>query len=359
MLYRLILVFFITLIIVVGYSCKSDPTSTVGDENPDNNPISQPGWLVQTIDTTVNLTSVFFTSTNHGFIVGTKGTLLKTVNGGTGWQKEAIGTTNDLLKVLFVDSLNGKILGSNKTYLQTTDGGTSWIDFSNGIQVEYVSFSFFDKNNGVAVGVTSRYANSASVFVTSNGGNTWELLSTIITQSYQPLYIHYEDSNNITVIGSGIGDTQVYKTSDRGNHWQNQFLTGTKDFSDASFIDSKNGFILAYHGMTSQYWGTLHKTTDGGLNWQQISDWKLPQSRAIYMVDKNIGYAVGNSEAYLGTAKRNAIYKTTNGGIDWDKQISNTTNQLNDVYFTDSKIGFIVGNNGTILRTTTGGLLKE
>lgn len=317
---------------------------------------SQSGWNKQNSGTSENLKSIYFVDIKNGFIVGDNGTLLRTTDGGKNWDMQSCGTTNNLSKVLFVDSLNGIVIGSNKTYLQTSDGGVNWGNFSDSLQIGYSSISFYDKYNGVAVGETSRYANSAKIFVTKNGGKTWDLLSTITTSNYQPKYIHYEDLNNITVIGSGIGDTQVYKTNDRGNSWENQMLYGTGEFSDASFIDSINGFILAYHGRTSQYYGTIHKTINGGQNWQQIIDWDLPQCSGVYMINSIIGYVVGNDQAYLGTAKQNAIYKTTNGGNSWIKQINNvTTNKLNDVFFIDQNNGIIVGDNGTILKTNTGG----
>ena len=358
--------FLFTLIIFIGYSCKNDPASTTGTDNSNTNkePNSQSGWDIQTSGTTENLTSVFFTDTNHGFIVGAKGTILKTVDGGTRWEKQSIGISNDLTKVYFFDAKNGSILGNNKTYFRTTDGGETWINSSNNIQIDFSAISFYTMNNGVSVGKNIG-TDSSSIFVTKNGGAKWELLSVIknsmspvLDANVTPQFIHYEDENNFAVFGTGISETQVFNTTNGGNSWRAQYLFGTGKFSAASFIDSKNGFILAYQGMTTEYWGTVHKTTNGGLTWQQLSNMKLPQCKSIFMLDSYIGYVVGNSQVSLGNAKQNGIFKTINGCVDWDKLVCNTENQLNDVYFTDAKTGTIVGDKGTILRTTNGGILK-
>ena len=74
------------------------------------------------------------------------------------------------------------------------------------------------------------------------------------------------------------------------------------------------------------------------------------------MLDEINGYTVGNDQAYLGTAKPNAVYKTNDGGINWTQQVSSTTEKLNDVYFTDINNGVIVGDNGIVRRTSTGGV---
>ncbi|MDZ7622914.1 MAG: YCF48-related protein [Ignavibacteriaceae bacterium] len=59
-----------------------------------------------------------------------------------------------------------------------------------------------------------------------------------------------------------------------------------------------------------------------------------------------VGYAVGSQ----GT-----ILKTYDAGINWQQQITGTSLKLNKVHFKDLNSGFAVGENGIILRTTSGG----
>jgi hypothetical protein len=49
------------------------------------------------------------------------------------------------------------------------------------------------------------------------------------------------------------------------------------------------------------------------------------------------------------------ILRTTDGGITWSPQVSGTTLDLNSVCFIDSSSGTAVGDGGTIIHTTDGG----
>jgi len=77
----------------------------------------------------------------------------------------------------------------------------------------------------------------------------------------------------------------------------------------------------------------------------------LPQTNPLYsvcLIDENTGFAVG----YYGT-----ILKTTNGGVAWTIQQSEVTRSLLSVHFpVDAMTGYVVGDSGAILKTTNGGL---
>ena len=90
---------------------------------------------------------------------------------------------------------------------------------------------------------------------------------------------------------------------------------------------------------------TITMQIDAQWFWQYPS----PQGNNLSKVDfisPTIGWAVGD----FGT-----ILKTTDGGISWAIQSSGTTNDLFDVDLVDSDNGTAVGRNGTILSTTNGG----
>jgi len=85
---------------------------------------------------------------------------------------------------------------------------------------------------------------------------------------------------------------------------------------------------------------------NGGNYWDVIrfNYYSYDALRAVYFVNSNIGYAVGD---------HGLILKTTNGGGGFSQQIG-TSNNLNSVYFINENIGFAVGT-GTLLKTTDGG----
>jgi len=80
---------------------------------------------------------------------------------------------------------------------------------------------------------------------------------------------------------------------------------------------------------------------------QTLSSGTTNPLHKVVFTDNYTGYVVGS----FGT-----ILKTTNGGINWFPLSSNTTTTLNSVYFLNPTTGWVVGNNGIILKTTNAGL---
>ena len=98
-----------------------------------------PEWTKQRVGTMAWLHGVFFLDQNRGWIVGSKGTLLSTVDGGRTWQGKPSPSTDILRDIFFLDEQNGwlvcekniyeqlKYKDEPRTYLmQTTDGGQQW-----------------------------------------------------------------------------------------------------------------------------------------------------------------------------------------------------------------------------------------
>jgi len=97
-----------------------------------------PAWAKQSLGTMAWLHGVFFLDQNRGWIVGSKGTLLTTSDGGTTWQQKGAGTTDVLRDIYFADEKNGWLVCERNVYelkeklepraylMQTTDGGEHW-----------------------------------------------------------------------------------------------------------------------------------------------------------------------------------------------------------------------------------------
>jgi photosystem II stability/assembly factor-like uncharacterized protein len=89
--------------------------------------------------------------------------------------------------------------------------------------------------------------------------------------------------------------------------------------------------------------GKIIHTFDGGENWYVQ---KAPVYRplfAVFFIDSNHGWVVGDGD----------IYRTTDGGIHWTFQPSETSMIMRDVSFPSPECGWIVGDNGTILKITS------
>ena len=68
-------------------------------------------WYSQTSGTYQNLRSVYFTDNLNGWIVGSNGVMLHTINGGTNWDMQISSEDENLTDVFFIDSIHGWITG--------------------------------------------------------------------------------------------------------------------------------------------------------------------------------------------------------------------------------------------------------
>ncbi len=123
-----------------------------------------------------------------------------------------------------------------------------------------------------------------------------------------------------------------------GWYWSNPLPQGN-DLKSIQFLNQNTGFAIGNYG-------TLLKTTNGGLNWEYLLLQSPKNLSSLYFVNSNVGYAVGDS---------GLILKTTNSGDSWITQVSGIDTNLTDISFLDENIGYATGLWGLILKTTNGG----
>ena len=95
-------------------------------------------WERVPVKTLASLHAVDFLDSERGWIAGSRGTLLTSVDGGKSWKPEKPFTQDNLVDIHFVDSENGWLLcerdvystGKNAvSYLRrTSDGGKTWVN---------------------------------------------------------------------------------------------------------------------------------------------------------------------------------------------------------------------------------------
>jgi len=141
---------------------------------------------------------------------------------------------------------------------------------------------------------------------------------------------------------------KVFKTTDGGMNWIQQFELNTVYFRNIEFLNHNIGFL-----------GTLssdfYKTTDGGYTWQKVNNIPGPID-AICGLDafgENVVYGCGSffSPAY--------IIKSKDKGNTWQYiDMSYYAESLVEVLFLNENIGFASGGSdtgGVVLKTTNGG----
>ena len=146
-------------------------------------------WISQNSGTTQTLSSVYFSNSNVGWVVGSN-LILKTINGGTNWISQNSGVTNSLTSIFFVNANIGWIVGYGGIILKTINGGTNWISQNSGTFRALRSVFFTDANTGWAVG------DWGTILKTVTGGVTNIYTSSNQTPYQYSLYNNYPNPFN-------------------------------------------------------------------------------------------------------------------------------------------------------------------
>jgi photosystem II stability/assembly factor-like uncharacterized protein len=235
------------------------------------------------------LNSISFPDHENGFVAGNFGTILKTVNHGQTWTIENSKTSRNLYGICFPSSFTGYAVGDSGLILKSVDGGIIWNTLVSGTSNPLVSVHFPIFNTGYAVGLHGT----------------------------------------------------ILKTTD-GITWQSQNSGITYDLNSVFFTSQDTGFVAGgYFGWS---YGLILKTTNGGADWVLISEFFPAELFNLFMLNKNMGYAVGAN---------GIVVKTTNGFATWETQ--QLPNFLTGVSCIDSLTGYIGAWNGNFFKTTDGG----
>lgn len=152
----------------------------------------------------------------------------------------------------------------------------------------------------------------------------------------------YDDTYFININTGYIvwGGGMMYKTTDAGNTWINNYNNPSVRFRCIGFFDENNGVMGTLTDTASFF-----RTTNAGANWTKVTDFlgTGPSPRGvcgINIVNENLAYAVGiyDTPAYF--------LKSTNKGANWTsiKVDTSLARGLVDVYFWSADSGIVVGN---------------
>jgi photosystem II stability/assembly factor-like uncharacterized protein len=250
--------------------------------------------------------------------------------------------------------------------LKTTDGGENWIlqedalsafKTPKNLSLAVSGISALDADtvllsiNYISTGVAPfGYSYDTKVWRTDDGGASWSMkLNATVPPMINEVYA-VDDQVAWAAGGSDWGTPYpaVFVTSNGGSTWEYRYLDFFSNpqykMRDVWAADALNGWAL--YGQVATLAGGVKRTWDGGMTWatQPSEAGVLPN--ALSAVDINTLWVVGTS---------GKIYKTIDGGATWIIQDSGVTNDLNDVCAVDIDTAWAVGDSGVILKTTDGG----
>jgi hypothetical protein len=153
-----------------------------------------------------NLTKVYFTNQNLGFITAFNGIIYKSIDLGLSWQVINTGTSTNYYDISFSDNLNGYATGygyspqSQSIIVKTSNGGFNWT-------VCYLFYNNFLKSISSPI-PNITYASGLNLIKTINSGENWNPLLAFNITSYVSCF----NKDSILVAS---GDT-VFRTFNGG-----------------------------------------------------------------------------------------------------------------------------------------------
>jgi photosystem II stability/assembly factor-like uncharacterized protein len=304
-------------------------------------PAQTGSWMRQRVGSLAWLHAVFFLDENHGWVVGSKGTLLTTKDGGKVWQTKTPPTSDILRDIYFIDDQNGWLLceanlydlktkDQPRTYLmQTSDGGEDWKRVNiRGADVDarLMRALFSQGGRGWAFG------EEGTIFTTHDSGVSWTRLHS--PTRHLLLGGSFVDEDRGWLVGAGA---TIIQTSDGGQTWHVSRLADAQAkavrFAATSFVDNRLGWAVGSGG-------SIYQTINGGRTWQSQESGIASDLFDVKFLNAVEGWAVG--------AEGTIIY-TNDGGLHWTPERTGTEHPLERVFFTDREHGWAVGFGGTVL----------
>ena len=161
------------------------------------------------------------------------------------------------------------------------------------------------------------------LYWTSNGGNSWNLISASISGQSNIAAVDFIDNNEGRVLMVSLGgDDPVYnleRTHDGGITWETLTLTlfSPGDVNALSneiymqWLDSQTGWLVIKRATGINFSiGSLFRTDDGGLTWTKLT---IPIGEQVAFITPQIGWLAGG-------AAGDELYRTADGGATWVSQ---------------------------------------
>jgi photosystem II stability/assembly factor-like uncharacterized protein len=251
-------------------------------------PISAQIWTPQNSGTTSSLRGVSAVDSKVVWASGTRGTWLRTTDGGEHWQSGVVeGAANLDFRGIRAFNAEKAILMSSgpadaSRIYRTTDGGAHWrMLFSNpDAKGFFDAVAFWDAKHGIIIG--DAVDGRMTVFTTSNGGEFWIRRVTPPAAGEEGAFAA---SNSCLVLrGSseawfgtgGKGASRIFHTSDKGRTWTVAPAPLRNDSPSAgifslAFRDGKHGVAVGGdYEKDRELEGNAALTNDGGKTWTAL-----------------------------------------------------------------------------------------
>lgn len=229
----------------------------------------------------VTLTDQFFdvwpTGPDRAFVVGARGKVLLTEDGGRHFTPVDIKTDRAVFGIQMVDDQNGYLCGQDGLAMRTRDGGKTWEPLNTRTNLYIFALNFPDRLHGYMVG------DRGLVLSTTDGGETF--LKRQLQRLFPP------------------------ELSDYALPYEEPIYYGV------SFVDDDHGWVV---GELGRIW----HTDNGGKTWQEQQDALMPQWKHKLGVNEDPRFADFTLPTFFGVSFRDHQHGAACGLQGWVVQTS-------------------------------------
>ena len=317
---------------------------------------AQATWELLKTETTASFRGLSVVNDRVIWVSGTRGTVLRTTDGGTTWQVDSVpgAAAMDLRAVHGRSELVAHVAATSGRIWRTTDGGRSWsLRYQAADTTMFLdAIAFADDRSGLALGdpIGGRFV----MLVTRDGGDTWSEAPASSRPAAAEGEAAFAASGTSLVfagarhawLGTGGSAARVFRSRDGGVNWEVSESAippraGSGGVFSVAFVDTLHGVVVGgdYERPDSTR-GTAAFSVDGGATWQPSTSLPHGYRSGVALQrrrDELIAIAVGTTGSDL----------SLDGGRTWSPLDDMA---FNAIQFAPSGVAFAVGGRGRVAR---------
>jgi len=279
-------------------------------------------WHRQGSPTSVNLFALGASSRRSAWAVGEGGCILHTDNGGLRWMRQTSGTTATLFGVAAISGRRVCAVGTRGVALLTVDGGRTWLRRKTTTSENLFCVAFSDRRHGVAAGAFGH------LMLSVDGGKTWRPRGSHTTATL--FGVAFCGRRGIAVGTGGV----VLRTGDLGSTWRLGVSGTTTHLAAVGMASGKVAWATGSGGR-------VLSTTNGGRTWRQGL---LPVAGMAGAVDVNRSGRVWTA----GVA--GSVCGSRDAGRTWQRLSKGPVSSLNAVAWQGGEL-WVAGAGGRLAAT--------
>jgi len=248
-------------------------------------------WQTQESGTAADLRGLSVVSREVAWASGSRGTYVRTIDGGVAWQPAVVAGAEklDFRDVHAIDANTAYLLsagaGESSRIYKTSDGGGHWtLQYtSRNPQAFFDALAFWDPNHGIAL--SDPDGGHFLIIMTADGGATWK---EVPRESIPPALtgeaafaasgtcLVVEGKNRVWFGTGGGSQARVFLSTDRGRTWKvsaTPIVAGNSSSGifSLAFRDAKHGIAVGGdYKKPENAKDNVAITADGGQTWRLI-----------------------------------------------------------------------------------------